>query len=125
MEENLVNWFEIPVADFNRARKFYEALFEKPVYVDSRFGETMGFLPMTPQSQGVGGAITLFDDFKPSGSGVIVYLNGGNDLTPMLNRVEPAGGRVTIPKTKITDEIGYYAGFTDSEGNHIRIHSRH
>jgi len=53
MEENLVNWFEIPVADFNRARKFDEALYEKPVYVDPRFGETMGFLPMKPQSQGV------------------------------------------------------------------------
>jgi uncharacterized protein len=28
-----------------------------------------------------------------------------------------------MPKTKITDEIGYMAGFVDSEGNHIALHS--
>jgi len=71
------------------------------------------------------GVITLFDDIQPVGSVVIVYLNGGDDLTTIMKRVEPAGEKVTIPKTKITDESGYFAGFTDSEGNHIRIHSRH
>ena len=24
---NAINWFEIPVADFDRARKFYETIF--------------------------------------------------------------------------------------------------
>ncbi len=44
-------------------------------------------------------------------------LNGGEDLSEPLSRVENAGGKIVMPKTKINDEIGYMAMFIDSEGN--------
>jgi predicted enzyme related to lactoylglutathione lyase len=84
----------------------------------------MGFLPMERESQGVGGAIVQGTGYTPSSLGAKVYLNGGKDLLNVLNRVEGAGGDVLIHKTKITDEIGYFAAFEDPEGNHIYLHSK-
>ncbi|MEO0470636.1 MAG: VOC family protein, partial [Bacteroidota bacterium] len=55
--------------------------------------------------------------------GTIPYLNGGEDLSTILGRVEAAGGTVTMPKTKINDEAGFMAFFLDSEGNRIALHS--
>jgi predicted enzyme related to lactoylglutathione lyase len=53
----------------------------------------------------------------------LVYLNGGKDLSVVLDRVEKAGGKIMLPKTKIDDEMGYYAIFNDCEGNKVGLHS--
>jgi predicted enzyme related to lactoylglutathione lyase len=55
---------------------------------------------------------------------VIVYLNGNPDLKTVLDKVESAGGRVIMPKTQISPEIGYMAFFVDSEGNRMALHSQ-
>ena len=36
----------------------------------------------------------------------------------------PTRGKVLIPKTHITDEIGYMAFFEDTEGNVVAMHSQ-
>jgi uncharacterized protein len=41
----------------------------------------------------------------------------------VINRIEAAGGKTTLPKTQITPEIGYMAMFIDSEGNQVALHS--
>ena len=41
----------------------------------------------------------------------------------VLDRIEKAGGKVTIPKTLIDKQIGYMAFFIDTEGNKIALHS--
>jgi hypothetical protein len=53
----------------------------------------------------------------------VVYLNAGEDVNESLERVEPAGGKIVVPKTKITDEYGYFALFQDTEGNLVGLHS--
>ena len=58
-----------------------------------------------------------------SEKGTLLYLNGGDDLTAPLNRVEEAGGKIIKPKTSI-GEHGFMATFRDSEGNRIAIHSQ-
>jgi len=60
---------------------------------------------------------------EPSNKGVLLYLNGGENLNIPLSKVEIAGGTVVLTKTKISDEIGYYAIFIDSEGNRLALHS--
>jgi uncharacterized protein len=55
--------------------------------------------------------------------GAKIYLNGGENLNTPLSKVEKAGGKVVMPKTKITDDIGYMAYFTDTEGNNLASHS--
>jgi predicted enzyme related to lactoylglutathione lyase len=61
---------------------------------------------------------------KPSADGVKIYLNGNPDLAKILSKVEKAGGKITMPKTKISDDIGYMAFFIDTEGNSIGLHSQ-
>jgi len=85
-------------------------------------GSLMGFL-LHEQGKGVGGAIIHGDGFVPSQEGTVVYLNGGSDLSNVLDRVEDAEGSVVLPKTHITPEVGYIAYFIDSEGNKVGLHS--
>lgn len=118
---NAINWFEIPVTDFERAKKFYETLFDAKImempFPDGRYG----ILPSDMQS-GVGGGLAQGEGFVPSDKGTIVYLNGGEDLSVPLSRIENAGGKVIMPKTSI-GENGFMAHFIDTEGNRVALHS--
>ena len=117
-----INWFEIPAKDFNRAVKFYSNILQVSIQSDNMMGFDMGFFP--GQQGEVSGAIVFGQGYEPSDKGTLVYFNGGDDLQTILSRVEKAGGKVLMPKTKITDEIGYFAIFRDSEGNRMALHSR-
>ena len=52
----------------------------------------------------------------------MVYLNGGDDLSIPLSKVEAAGGKIIMPKTAIGPH-GFMAHFTDTEGNKVAFHS--
>lgn len=97
--KSIISWFEIPVADFSRARKFYEQLldFEMHVVIDEEKFK-MGLL--STDAGAVGGAIVWHPDFyKPSAQdGPLLYLNANPDLTTVLNKVVKAGGNIVIPK---------------------------
>ena len=121
---HVINWFEIPANNFDRACEFYGTVLGGTVQVMDA-GENpikMGFLP-GPEDQGeVGGAVVAGEGYKPSAEGSVVYLNAGNDLTEPLSRVENAGGKVLFPKTSI-GENGFIAHFIDTEGNRVALHS--
>jgi predicted enzyme related to lactoylglutathione lyase len=119
---NTINWFEIPVLDFERAKNFYGDILEVKIEKTEMGGDLMGFLPV--QNRGdVSGAIVFGNNYVPSDKGVLIYLNGGEDLNGILSRVEKAGGKIVVPKTLITEDIGYFAIFFDTEGNKIALHS--
>ena len=48
----------------------------------------------------VGGAICQGEGYVPSATGTLPYLNGGEDLSGVLNRINDAGGNVVVSKTK-------------------------
>jgi predicted enzyme related to lactoylglutathione lyase len=52
----------------------------------------------------------------------VVYLNGGENLGTVLDKVEVAGGQVIMPKTDL-GENGFMAYFADTEGNKVGLHS--
>ncbi|NJK98981.1 MAG: VOC family protein [Bacteroidetes bacterium] len=122
MERHILNWFEIPVKDFERAKKFYETILDIQMPVESMDGFRMAFFPFfngTPT-----GCITEGDFTLPSEShGVLIYLNGEPDLSVIIDKVEQAGGAVLTPKQLISPEYGYYGLFRDSEGNKIGLQS--
>ncbi len=123
MLDNAITWFEIPVADFDRAKKFYSAIFDYQM-PDIKLGPVhMGFLLYEQQPHRVGGAICSGPGYTPSQQGTLPYLNGGSDLNIVLDRVEKAGGKVVTPKTPVNEQ-GYFAKFIDTEGNLIALHSR-
>ena len=119
---NVINWFEIPASNLDRAASFYEKVLGGTCHRETMGELDMAFLPM--QGEGVGGALVKGESYVPTASGSMVYLNGGDDLSEPLGRVEAAGGKVLLPKTKITDEIGYMGLFIDSEGNRVAFHSQ-
>ena len=121
-KDNSLNWFEIPATDIKRATKFYETIFsiEMP---QMEMGGSMAFFPADMENGKVGGAVVQSDMHKPSTDGSVIYLNANPDLDVALGKVEKAGGKIVMPKTKITDEIGFMAFFIDSEGNKVGMHS--
>jgi predicted enzyme related to lactoylglutathione lyase len=117
-----INWFEIPATDIARAANFYSTILEHEVAIQD-FGEfKMATLSNVPGA--LTGALMQYQSYVPSEThGPLIYLNAGEDLQPMLDRVEEAGGKVIMPKRQISPEVGYMAMFIDSEGNRMALHS--
>ena len=121
--KNAINWFEIPVKNFESSKTFYETILDTQLDIVEmkEMGSLMGFFP-SDMENGVGGSIISGPGYEPSQKGSLVYLNGGDDLTASLDRVEQAGGTVIVPKTSI-GEHGFIAQFIDPEGNKVALHS--
>ncbi len=123
MQKNAINWVEIPVSDFGRAKKFYSTIYDYEMPEMMMGAQQMGFLLFDQPDSGVGGAIVKGEAYVPSHDGAKIYLNAGIDLNVVLNKVEDAGGKVVTPKMQITPELGHFATFEDTEGNLIFLHS--
>jgi predicted enzyme related to lactoylglutathione lyase len=118
---SFISIFEIPATDISRAITFYEEILGIEIEKLDFPGMEMGLLPY--QDQMVTGVIVKEEGYEPSASGVTIYLNGGNNLQTILDKVEGNGGKIIIPKTPHADESGFFAIFHDSEGNRIGLHS--
>lgn len=120
--KNAINWFEIPVKNFDKAKKFYEAILGADMHLMEAMGMKSAFFPAEMITGGIGGCIIQGEGYEPSSKGSLVYLNGGDDLGVPLSRVEAAGGKILLPKTSIGPN-GFMAHFTDTEGNKVGFHS--
>jgi uncharacterized protein len=116
-------WFEIPTADFVRAKRFYEAAFDTQLKEEAMDGMTMGVFPH--QEEEVSGCIMSSPFAKPSMEGSVVYIQTQGDLQQVLNRAQKLGAQVFVPKTALPPETGgYFAVMSDSEGNKVGLFSR-
>jgi predicted enzyme related to lactoylglutathione lyase len=115
-----INWFEIFVADLDRATRFYETALGVQLRRETFAGTQMSVFASGPD--GVGGALVQDPTRKPSAEGPLVYLNAGGKLDAVLGRVAAAKGAVVLPKTDI-GEPGFIAIVQDSEGNRVGLHS--
>ncbi|MBT8290405.1 MAG: VOC family protein [Muriicola sp.] len=125
MESNMIGWFEIPVTDMDRARKFYESVFDIQIEVQNFHGLMMGLFPFAEGKQGASGALVSYPDFyRPSESeGPLLYFSS-RDVQEQVDKIEGAGGKVIQPKKMISEDVGYMALFVDTEGNRLALHSR-
>ena len=123
--KHAISWFEIPAIDIDRAQKFYETIFEVKMQALDLGSTKMRMFPLDDPMEGVGGTLIDSGGFhKPSlTDGPLIYLNGNPDVQIILDRVEAAGGKISIPKREISPEYGYMALFLDTEGNRIALHS--
>ena len=119
--KDYVSWFEIPAVDFQQAVHFYNQIFGIEMVQNITDVNAMAFFPVTT---GIGGAVISGTGSIPSDKGPLIYLNGGNDLNNVLNKVEPTGGRIVMPKTFIGEDEGYFAIFIDCQGNKLALHSK-
>jgi hypothetical protein len=115
-------WIEIPVKDIHRALKFYSALFDLPLVEIQDDGTRKTATLTGTQANGPGISLNQTANFEPSNKGIFVYLDTGEDFTPMAGRVEPAGGKIVDAKTYM-EGAGYYSSFLDTEGNLLALYS--
>ena len=93
MTRNAINWFEIPVADIDRAQRFYETLLARSLRREQAGPQTLAIFPYEVGS-GVGGMLRL-DAVPPAPSDVatLVYL----DASPSLKVVMVESGFAWAP----------------------------
>jgi len=118
---NVINWFEIPASDFERAVGFYEKVFDVTLERQSMDGAQMGMFPHKDPT--TGGAVTKMGMLEPGSAGTLIYLDATPDVAPVLSRAKANGGQILMDKTLICDNVGYIGIFIDSEGNRIGVHA--
>jgi predicted enzyme related to lactoylglutathione lyase len=122
---NPVGWFEIYVQDMERARKFYETLFQVTLQpIDNPTGnpemELLGF-PMQMGAPGCAGSLVRMPGKDSGGGGTIIYF-WCEDCAVEAARAADAGGRLDQGKMSI-GQYGWIAFVIDTEGNRIGLHS--
>ncbi|MBL7768862.1 MAG: VOC family protein [Flavipsychrobacter sp.] len=118
-----ISWFEIPTRDLARAQQFYETILGVELIPMDMPGIKMRMFPV-PDHSFISGALTYAPDFyEPQANGTLVYLNANPDVQLVLDRVEAAGGKIIVPKTEISPDIGFMAVIHDTEGNRVAFHS--
>lgn len=128
MDVNMISWFELPVNDMDRAKKFYETVFNVKISIQDFGGVLMGWFPPAEDNAapGISGSLVKNESYIPSAThGALVYFNSqSGDISNELERVEAAGGKILQDKTLISEEIGYMALFLDSEGNRVAMYNK-
>ncbi len=110
-EINMINWFDIPVNDLERAKYFYHVVFSIRMEDMNMPGWEMAGFPYEVRRGKVAGALVKGSNSNPSADGVMVYLNANPAITVVLSRIEQEGGQIILGKTQIGPEIGYMAFF--------------
>ncbi|RYP74977.1 hypothetical protein DL771_002625 [Monosporascus sp. 5C6A] len=125
-------WLEIPVSDVSRAQKLYTDIFGWECAPDATPNNSDGVKSLHFFNKGsLQGAFLLIQE----GYQMTQYGKLDKEVLPplptfcvkecdeTLQKVQANGGKVRVPKTEIGGNMGYYARFTDTEGNVIGIWS--
>lgn len=119
---NPVGWFDLNVANLDRAKKFYETVFNlKLTDLPIEWGKQSLF-PFNHESPNISGALVEKSDFIPSSNNTVIYFET-EDCLAEQKRIEQAGGKIVQAKMHI-GEFGYISIFIDTEGNTVGLHSR-
>jgi uncharacterized protein len=116
---NRAVWFDIPVADLDRAVEFYRAVLNIGVQVE-QFGEIR--FGVLDHEDGNGGCLILNADQISSEKGITVYLNVDGRIQDAVAQVGKSGGSMKEPIHSIGPH-GFRAIILDSEGNRTALHS--
>jgi predicted enzyme related to lactoylglutathione lyase len=117
-KHNRAVWFDIPVADLDRAARFYSAVLG--VGVEKHSHGDFSFC-VVEHRDGNGGCLVK-DEAEISAGGVLLYLNVDGRIQDAVGKVVPNGGTVTKPIHSIMPH-GFRAIILDSEGNRVALHS--
>ncbi|MGV3552622.1 VOC family protein [Rhizobium sp.] len=119
---NLIAHVEIPVANLERAMRFYAAVFGVAFGdVVTIHGNRMASFPFEEGKDGASGALAQGDVYRPTRDGAIIYF-GVEDIDEALGRAAAQGSEILFPKTPVNEHV-FVAEITDSEGNRIAIQS--
>lgn len=103
---NVINWFEIPVADMDRAVAFYEPVMQVTLRRETMDCAELAVFPH--QDPAPGGALAKFEGIAPSAQGAIIYLHTDH-LAATLDRIASAGGACVFGPLTLPNDIGTIA----------------
>ena len=118
-KNNRAVWMDIPVADLDRAKQFYESVMNIQVFTEE-FGDVK--FCVLDHENGNGGCLVINEKEISSDSGILVYMNVDGRIHDAVSKVEQNGGKIIEP-AKIMGPHGVRAVVLDSEGNRIALHS--
>src|SRR5829696_721093 len=97
-QHNRAVWFDIPVADLDRAARFYGAVLAIKLHKE-KF-EQFEFCVLD-HKEGNGGCLVPHPDQVTSTGGILVYLNVDGRIRDAVVQVEKHGGQIIEPTTSI------------------------
>ena len=111
---------ELSTTNLAASQRFYEQVF------GWRFESVPGMeayvLFRTPDGQG-GGFVSGPQAEAPSAVGPLLHLEV-TDIDSTLAKIASLDGTTLVPKTKISDEFGFFAVYLDNVGNRLGLWSR-
>jgi predicted enzyme related to lactoylglutathione lyase len=116
---NRAVWFDIPVANLERASKFYASVLAIKVDIIESEGFTFAVLE---HGEGNGGCLVQNEAEISSTQGIMLYMNVNGRLQDAVSKVSSNGGRV-VQAIHAIGPHGFRAVIIDSEGNRIVLHS--
>jgi predicted enzyme related to lactoylglutathione lyase len=116
-----ITWFEIPVSDLDRSAAFYERLLGITLRRENFGGSLLAVFPAS--DNGAKGCLMKVDAAPATRDGVIVYLNAGPALNPVLERLAACGGQLLTPRVDLPPGMGCFAHIADPDGQRIGLHA--
>ena len=116
---NRAVWFDIPVADLDRAAAFYGGVLG--IKVEKVQGEHGSFCVLQHDAGNGGCLVHNAHEVSPN-RGILLYMNVEGRMREAVARVTPLGGKVLEPAHAI-GPYGFRSVVLDSEGNRIALHS--
>jgi len=110
---NSAVWFEIPVTDFDRAKRFYETVLQVELALEEGGPNPMAAFPAASDAS-VRGHIYPGKPCAP-GTGITIHLAVAAPIEDAMARVTSAGGSAVSPV--ITIPAGRFAYCLDPDGN--------
>jgi hypothetical protein len=122
MRNNPVTWFEIYVQDMERAKVFYEGVFEVKLEKLNSPDIEMWAFSMDGGKVGAGGALVKMPGVSSGGNSTLVYFDC-EDCAVEEAKVKTFGGSIHRSKMSI-GEYGFITLAFDTEGNMFGLYSQ-
>lgn len=117
--KNISVWMDIPVADLDRASRFYAGVLDRKVERETYEGYSFA---VVEHDEGNGACLVPGGDTIAADKGPLVYLNVDGRIRRATTMVRELGGEVTEDVHAIGPH-GFRALIVDSEGNRFALHS--
>lgn len=119
---NTICWFDLAVANLERAKTFYSKILDKPLEICIEGEFTMVVFPHSDCSHDVAGCLYEKSDFVPNNSDLLIYFDVNKRIHEAVTAVSLNGGKVVTPVEAI-GPWGFRAVIIDSEGNKVALHA--
>lgn len=121
---NTICWFDLAVANLERAKTFYSKVLAKELESCNEGGFTMAIFPHTHDegSSDVAGCLYEKADFVPNNSDLMIYFDVNKRIHKAVAEVTVNGGKI-VSAVEAIGPWGFRAIILDSEGNKVALHA--